>query len=134
MSPTTTVDKTSIDNPMMPDELRVAIRAFWPESEWDNAASISALESHWDAFVVNNTVDEQHPCNSRIGERDGVVIYAERSIGYFQINSCSFLDWEWQRLYNARHNAGTAHLLWDEAGQSWSPWYFSAVALGLIEG
>ena len=62
----------------------------------------------------------------------GVRITAERSVGYFQINTCNLPpDWEWQRLYNARHNAGTAHALWDAAGQRWSPWYYSAGLLGL---
>jgi hypothetical protein len=51
-------------------------------------------------------------------------------VGYFQINACNFPDWEWQRLYNARHNAGTAHMLW--AQQGWNAWYFSAHQLGLI--
>ncbi len=118
----------SIDD--APAELQVAIREFWPESEWDNAASISQLESNWDAFALADTTDASHPCGSIIGERGGVKISAERSVGYFQIDSCNFPDWEWQRLYNARHNAGTAHMLWVE--RRWAPWYFSAQTLGLL--
>jgi hypothetical protein len=115
-----------------PAELRDAITEFWPESEWENAANIAQLESGFDAFALADTVDAQHPCGSPIGERNGVTVTAERSVGYFQINSCNFPDWEWQRFYNARHNAGTAHLLWTNAGGSWIPWYFSASKLGLI--
>jgi len=115
-----------------PDELRVAVEEFWPSSEWENALAIAQLESGWDAFALNDSTDAEHPCGTVIGTREGVTITAERSIGYFQVNSCNFPGWEWQRLYNARHNAGTAHLLWDNAGQRWSPWYFSAKKLGLL--
>jgi|SRR5215831_17728097 len=113
-----------------PAELQVAIKEFWPESEWENAAAISQLESGWDAFALANTVTTEHPCGAVIGERGGTTISAERSVGYFQINSCNFPDWEWQRFYNARHNAGTAHMLWAERG--WQPWFFSAQKLGLL--
>jgi hypothetical protein len=130
---TTNIDtRRTIDDPEMPEELRLAIREFWEESEWDNAAAISWLESRWNAFALADTVDHNHPCGTVIATRGGIQIAAERSVGYFQINSCNFPGWEWQRLYNARHNAGTAHLLWDRANQSWAPWYFSAVQLGLI--
>jgi len=113
-------------------ELQVAIQEFWHESEWDNAASIAKLESNFDAFALNDSATPNGGCGVEIGERGGVRITAERSVGYFQVNSCNFPDWEWQRFYNARHNAGTAHALWDSAGNSWSPWFFSARTLGLI--
>lgn len=115
-----------------PPELQVAIQEFWPESEWDNAASIAELESGYDAFALNDTATPYGGCGATIRFDGGVRITAERSVGYFQINSCNFVGWEWQRLYNARHNAGTAHALWDAAGSSWEPWYFSAVKLGLV--
>lgn len=121
---------TTIDD--APPELNVAIVEFWPPTEWDHAAAIAQLESGFNAFALADTVDAEHPCGSDLGERDGVRITAERSIGYFQINACNFPDWEWQRLYNARHNAGTAHALWEQAGRSWRPWYFSAKRLGLL--
>lgn len=114
-----------------PLELQVAIQEFWPESEWDNAANIARLESGFNAFAVLDSTSDASPCGAQIGERDGVRITAERSVGYFQLNSCNFPEWEWQRFYNARHNAGTAHALWDSAGQSWRPWFFSAKTLGL---
>lgn len=113
-----------------PAELVVSVREFFPEEEWDNALRVSRLESNWDAFALNDSTDERHPCGSIIGRSGNVNISAERSIGYFQINSCNFPDWEWARLYNARHNVGTAHMLWAERG--WSPWYFSARTLKLI--
>jgi hypothetical protein len=116
----------------VPSELRVAIEEFWPESEWENAAAIATLESGGNAFALHDSVTEQHPCGSIIGSLEGVKIAAERSVGYFQINSCNYPTWEWQRFYNARHNAGTAHLLWSNAGERWTPWYFSAKRLGFI--
>jgi hypothetical protein len=115
-----------------PAELQAAIAEFWPGHECENAAAVALLESGFDAFAVADTTTPEHPCGSIIARRDGVAISAERSVGYFQINACNLpSDWEWQRLYNARHNAGTAHLLWEQAGRSWRPWFFSARELGL---
>jgi len=115
-----------------PRELVESVVEFWPVNQVDNALKIAYLESGWDAFALLDSTNDTHPCGSFLEYRDGVRITAERSVGYFQINSCNFPDWEWQRLYNARHNAGTAHMLWQRAGGSWSPWYFSARALGLL--
>ncbi len=112
-----------------PAELADAIREFWPADQWENAAHIAALESGFNAFALRDTTTGGVPCGAALPEIDGVSISAERSVGYFQINSCNFPEWEWARLYNARHNAGTAHMLWDQAGQSWSPWYFSSKQL-----
>jgi 8-oxo-dGTP pyrophosphatase MutT (NUDIX family) len=113
-----------------PCELQCAIREFWPETEWDAAASIAYLESAWNAFAVRDTTDASHPCGAQLSPVAGVPITAEMSVGYFQINACDFPSWEWQRLYNARHNAGTAHMLWST--QEWAPWLFSAQRLGLL--
>jgi hypothetical protein len=114
-----------------PGELQLAIREFWPEAEWDNAAAIASLESGFNAFAEN---DSTHggavPCGTRLSPIDGVGIAAEHSIGYFQINACNFPTWQWGRFFNARHNAGTAHMLWAASG--WRPWYFSAKVLGLL--
>jgi hypothetical protein len=119
----------SIDDPDCPLDLAWAVREFFPEAEWDHAVSVAKLESGWDAFALANTTDSQHPCGAVIGDRNGTLITAELSCGYFQINACNFPDWEWQRLYNARHNVGTAHMLWQTRG--WQPWFFSAQTLGL---
>jgi hypothetical protein len=113
-----------------PCELQCAIREFWPEQEWENAASIALLESGHDAFAVADSRDSEHPCGSFIRRTNGVAISAEFSIGYFQINACNFPSWPAERFFNARHNAGTAHQLW--AARGWSPWYFSARELGLL--
>lgn len=113
-----------------PEELQGAIRTFWPESEWDHAASIAKLESGWDPFALADTTDEAHPCGSIIRVVDGVRVGAELSVGYFQINACNFPGWNPWHFYNAWHNAGTAHMLWDQRG--WQPWYFSARQLGLL--
>lgn len=112
-----------------PAELQVAIAEFWEQTEWDHAADIARLESGWNAFALNDTAS-RYGCGVEIGSVDGVKITAERSVGYFQINSCNFPSWEWQRFYNARHNAGTAHLLWSLQG--WGAWYFSSKRLGLL--
>jgi hypothetical protein len=123
-----TQDSQSIDD--APYDLANAIREFWPSDQWDAAASIAYLESGWQPFALADSTDADHPCGTPVGDRDGVVVTAERSIGYFQINSCNFPAWEWQRLYNGRHNAGTAHMLW--ASRGWQPWFFSARSLGFL--
>jgi len=112
-----------------PDELAAAIREYFPEAEWDHAASISFLESGWNAFALRDTTDVSHPCGASVGSVDGVPVSAELSVGWFQINACNFPGWEPWRLYNTRHNVGTAHMLWDQRG--WQPWYFSSKSLGL---
>lgn len=114
-----------------PAELAVSIQEFFPQYAWDEAASIAWLESQWNAFALYDSTSADIPCGAALPPRDGVGITAERSVGYFQINACNFPGWEWQRFYNARHNVGTAHLLWDRAGRLWTPWYFSAKRLGL---
>jgi len=113
-----------------PYDVAFAIREFWSEDQWDAAASVAFLESNWDAFAIHDSTDSETPCGRIIDTVDGVPISAERSVGYFQINACNFGDWEWQRLYNGRHNAGTAHLIWSASG--WRAWYFSARRLGLL--
>ena len=113
-----------------PDELQAVIRQFWPEGEWDNAAAIAKMESGYDAFALYDSTDDQHPCGSVVSERQGLRVTAEKSVGYFQINVCNFPGCEWQRLYNAYQNAGTAHMLWTQQG--WAAWYYSAHTLGLV--
>jgi hypothetical protein len=112
-----------------PAELVTAVAEFWPDAEVDNALAIAQLESGWNAFALLDTAS-RYGCGTHIGELGGVDISAERSVGYFQLNSCNFPSWEWQRFYNARHNAGTAHMLWSSRG--WQPWFFSASKLGLL--
>ena len=114
-----------------PCELACSIREFWPQAEWNNAARIAYLESGFDPFAIHDSTTTLAPCGSPIGfGPDGTEISAEVSIGYFQINACNFPDWPEERFYNGRHNAGTAHALWDVRG--WSPWFFSARTLGLV--
>jgi hypothetical protein len=113
-----------------PCELQCGIAEFWPESEWEHAADISQLESGWDAFATRDTRTPDHPCGSLLQPIGGVAISAELSIGYFQINACNFPDWPAERFYNARHNCGTAHLIWTQQG--WGAWFFSAQKLGLV--
>jgi hypothetical protein len=115
---------------LAPANLRLNIRRFWPASEWENAAAIAQLESNWEQFAVNQTTDADHPCGALLREEDGVSVYAEYSLGYFQINSCNFPDWDPRSLLSAYQNCGTAHMLWTEA-EGWSPWYFSCHQLGL---
>jgi hypothetical protein len=114
-----------------PAELGIAIREFWPVERWDEAASISFLESGWNAFAVADSRAPDRPCGSVIRSVNGVAITAEYSLGYFQINACNLPEgWTAEHLYNARHNAGTAHEMWSRRG--WEPWFFSAQTLGLL--
>ena len=114
-----------------PAELQTPIREFFPEGEWDHAASISFLESGWNWAAENDTTTSLTPCGSPIHQVNGVTVSAEHSVGYFQINICNFPNWNKCHLFNVRQNVGTAHALWADAG-GWSPWFFSAKALGLL--
>jgi hypothetical protein len=113
-----------------PCDLQCGIAHYFPSEEWENAANISFLESKWNRWALADTTDAQHPCGSLLRTVGGIAIYAERSYSYFQINSCLFPTWPAERLWNADHNVGTAHLIWGEQG--WAAWYYSAKALGLI--
>jgi hypothetical protein len=115
-----------------PHDLRIGIRAFWPEAEWEHAANIAYLESKWNRLAVLNTTTPQTPCGAPLTPINGVAVVAEFSIGYFQVNSCNFPEWDPVTLFDAFQNCGTAHMLWADAGNSWSPWYFSAKSLGLL--
>lgn len=118
----------SIDS--APPELADAIREFFPSEQWDNAASIAKLESDWRWDALDDTTTVEFPCGATIRTtEDNVAISAERSIGFFQINSCNYPNWNHCHFYNTRQNVGTAHALWAERG--WSPWYFSSRQLGL---
>lgn len=111
-------------------ELQFAIKHWWPETEWNNAASIAFLESSLDPFARRDTRDTDHPCGSVIATGDSGDITAELSIGYFQINTCNVPGVEPERFYNAWYNATWAFMLWRDRG--WNPWYFSAERLGLL--
>lgn len=114
-----------------PQELQDAIREFFPPEQWDNAASISFLESAWKWDARDDTTrGGAISCGTPIASRGGVEITAEDSIGFFQINACNYPDWIPGTLYNTRQNVGTAHALWADRG--WQPWYFSAQTLGLL--
>jgi hypothetical protein len=114
-----------------PVELADAVREFFPPEEWDNAVSIAQLESGWSAFAQLDTRDQLHPCNAVLRTQGGVMVTAEWSIGWFQINACNLpIAWSPAHLFNTRHNVGTAHDLWARRG--WQPWMFSARSLGLL--
>jgi hypothetical protein len=113
-----------------PCEVQCGIREFWPEAEWDNAAAVGFLESKWNPFADADTTDSRHPCGAALYVVRGVTVFAEHSVGVFQIDVCNFPSWDWKRLWNVRENCGTAHAIW--ARQGWAAWYFSAQTLGLI--
>jgi hypothetical protein len=115
-----------------PLELQACIRYYWPESEWENAANISYLESGWNAFAVNDTTAAGTiPCGTPIGASGGVAVVAESSWGYFQFDVCNWPGWDGHRQWNADASCGSAHMLWANAGEKWTPWLLSARKLAL---
>jgi hypothetical protein len=115
-----------------PLELSVGICTHFPAEEWEHAYAVAYEESEWFAFALRDTTTPAAPCGTPIGAIDEVPVVAERSVGYFQINTCNFPEEEWQRYYNANANTEKAAALWLAAGRSWRPWYFAAVKLGLL--
>lgn len=113
-----------------PVELRELIKHWWPETEWNNAASVAFLESGLDPFARLDTRTPDSPCGSVVSDDSGVTITAELSIGYFQINTCNYPDVEPERFYNGALNVAYAFTLW--RARAWGPWLFSAEKLGLI--
>ena len=117
----------SIDD--APDDLAYEIKRY-VDWNWDEAASISKLESDWKWDALNDSTNGGAiPCGTPIDSRGGVIITAERSISYFQLNSCNYPEWNPCHFYNVQQNVGTAHALWAERG--WEPWFFSCQTLGL---
>lgn len=125
------MDPKSLHLEDAPEELQAAIVEFFPEDQRDNAARVAYLESGWNAFAEADTRRFDAECGATLYTRDGVRVTAERSIGWFQINACNLPPgWQAAHLFNTRHNVGTAHLYYSQRG--WSPWYFSALRLGLL--
>lgn len=113
-----------------PDELSNAIRRFWPESEWSNAASVAYLESHWRANAIADTrAKGGGQCNIPYTLSDGRAALTEYSVGYFQINICAhggtFAEWA-----DPETNVSYAASLYRARG-NYGAWHYSAVRLGL---
>lgn len=113
-----------------PPDLVVLVQQNWPWSEWSNALAVALNESDWEAGAEANTTAEGVPCGTPLGERNGVMVTAERSVGYFQINLCNYPEDRWAYLLTPEGNVAQAAALWRE--RAWSPWYFSAEYLGLL--
>ena len=117
---------------LAPQDLSDAIRAYWPEDKWIDAARVSYIESAgWNRRAERNTLDRAGGrCNVPIGSINGVRIVSEQSVGYFQINVCAHghdRDY-WQ---DADNNVRYARRLYDQSG--WAPWELTARRLGLLE-
>jgi hypothetical protein len=114
-----------------PEDLDRAIRQYWPESQWQNAARMAYVESNgWKRDAERNTLGRAGGrCNIPIGTLpDGTPILSEQSVGYFQINVCAHGH---DRAYwiDTDHNVSYAAQLYREKG--WGPWQVSARLLGL---
>lgn len=115
-----------------PDDLSGAIRRYFPESEWRNAAEVSYLESgHWSSRAVRDTrYRAGGRCGVPIGTLDdGTPIVSEWSIGYFQINACAH-GGDFEQWSDADNNVRKAAELWRSSG--WRPWFITARTLHLL--
>lgn len=115
-----------------PDDLSDAIRAYFPSSEWANAARVSWYESaHWNRTAERNTLDRAGgKCGVPIGRLpNGDVYYSEQSVGYFQINVCSHGH---DRAYwqDANNNVRKAGELWKAS--RWRDWLETGKRLHLV--
>lgn len=113
-----------------PDDLAYEIKRY-DDWDWDEAASISWLESGWRWDELNDTVKTSgRRCGEVIKVIDEIPVTAEISCSYFQLNSCDYPGTPIWFFFNTKQNVGTAHALWNERG--WEPWFFSARELGLL--
>ncbi len=105
----------------MPPELRAGIQHYWPEGEWENAAAISNLESGW-RLAARAYVTDPLPGNS-----------PEDSRGPFQVNIYVHTWAEANRLLRDwDYSSWAGHEVWQRAGGSWRPWFYSARTLRLL--
>lgn len=134
--PTVVGDDGRIQTPdgLAPRDLSDAIKRYWPESIWTDAARVAYIESAgWNRTAERNTLDRAGGrCNVPIGTlSDGTPIVSEQSVGYYQINVCAHGH---DRDYwtDADNNVRYARRLYDESG--WHPWTVTAKKLGLLGG
>lgn len=92
-----------------PLEVQNAIRAYFPQEEWENAAAISKCESGW---------------NSRAWNQAG-----EDSRGLFQINVQAHPNAG--NMFDITENVAYASRLWRDQG--WRPWACASL-LGIMQG
>lgn len=114
----------------VPEGLWVAIMAYFPATEWLNAVRLSRAESGWRSDATNDT---RGLAEGRCGEQyylaDGRPALTEYSVGAWQINLCVHnVAEDDARDYDA--STRYAASLWARSG--WRPWYYSALALGLL--
>lgn len=113
-----------------PDDLVALVQENWPWSEWSNALAVALNESDWNPDAEYSSVDADHPCGSIVGQRNGEIVSAERSVSYFQVNLCNYPEDRWGELQAPAGNVAEAAALW--RARAWEPWYFTAGYLGLL--
>ena len=130
----TEVDNGRIVTPfgLAPSDLSDALRKYWPESLWTDAARVAYPESAgWKRNAERNTLAQAGGrCNVPIGYINGVRIVSEDSVGYFQINVCSH-GHDREYWLDVDNNVRGAYEIYRSEG--WGAWQFTARSLGLID-
>lgn len=115
-----------------PRDLSDAIKRYFPEDVWTDAARVSYIESAgWQRKAERNTLDQAGGrCNVPLPPLpDGTHIVSEQSVGYFQINVCAH-GGDREYWWDADNNVRKAVELYRESG--WRPWIHTARQLKLV--
>jgi hypothetical protein len=107
-----------------------AVMATWPPELWVSALEVAYVESGWNPNALADTTGPNRPCNTRFIDARGRVVYAERSIGLFQINTCVHPEDYPGQFYDPVENARKAYEIYERQG--WYAWLFAARELGLL--
>lgn len=113
------------------EDLSLGIVQNWPESEFQNAADIAALEGAGLTYAVNDSLIKYWRHGTLASPVNGIPSSLELSVGPFQVNVLTCPEsWDWPTLFNPWVNAWAAHEIWKSQG--YGAWFHSAKKLGLI--
>ena len=115
-----------------PEALEASIEKHFPQSQWENAASVSFLESSWRSEA---TADTRHLAGGECGGwytlADGTPAQTEYSVGPWQINLCVHGIPEDQARDPDTATAFAAGLYF---ASGWRPWFLASRSLGILDG
>ncbi len=122
--PTPELDFSAFGTPAFsraPANARRLITKYFRAEDWENAAAIGELESHWDTLAVNDTLGQTDLPSGWL---------PELSIGWFAINVDVHRQYSVAQMKNPELNVKAAAEIKDVEG--WGAWLYSARAVGIV--